>query len=209
MNKLNQIFNRTLISTLFLFTMGSFAHGSEDYTTTVKVNGIELNQAISAVQVDKLLGKNNQKITKEYAECTGNYEYSTSTPSGKDLKFEIFAEDNPQIKSDSFYKNKQNFQQLGTTKGRVWLAWSNSQNINDSIFVNNQAITHQYTLNQFKKDFPNSAKNGTDVLILTSAEAKQYLKKPTEFEIGYTAYIHFDFKNGKLNKLEINQGMAC
>lgn len=50
MNKLNQIFNRTLISTLFLFTMGSFAHGSEDYTTTVKVNGIELNQAISAVR---------------------------------------------------------------------------------------------------------------------------------------------------------------
>ncbi|KAF1026554.1 MAG: hypothetical protein GAK29_01173 [Acinetobacter bereziniae] len=75
MNKFSQRLNRTLIPTLFLFTMGSFAHGSEDYTTTVKVNGIELNQALSAEQVDKLLGKNSQKITKEYAECSGNYVY--------------------------------------------------------------------------------------------------------------------------------------
>lgn len=209
MNKFSQRLNRTLIPTLFLFTMGSFAHGSEDYTTTVKVNGIELNQALSAEQVDKLLEKNSQKITKEYAECSGNYEYSTSTQSGKKLKFEIFAEDNPQIKNNSFYKSKNNFQQLGTTKGRVWLDWSNTQNISDSILINNKPITNQYTLLQFKKDFPNSAKNGHHVLILTASEVKQYLKKPSEFEIGYTAYVNFTFKNGKLNKLEINQAIAC
>lgn len=209
MNPTRQIINRTISAVLVLFSTISFAYDSEDYTTTVKVNGIELNQALSAAQVEKLLGKNSQKITKEYAECTGNYEYSTSIPSGKNLTFEIFAEDNPQIKSDSFYKGKQNFQQLGTTKGRVWLSWSNSQHMNDSILVNNKVITPQYTLNQFKKDFPNSAKNGTNVLILTPAEARQYLKNPSEFEIGYTAYVNFDFKNGKLNKLAINRGMAC
>ena len=64
-------------------------------------------------------------------------------------------------------------------------------------------------MNQFKKDFPNSAKIGTSVLILTASEAKEFLKNPAEFETGYRSYVDFSFKNGKLSKLEINQGMAC
>ena len=123
--------------------------------------------------------------------------------------FEIYSEDNPQIKSETFYKGKNNFQQLGTTKGRVWLSWSNAPAITDTILINNKPITNLYSMNQFKKDFPNSAKTGTSVLILTASEAKEFLKNPAEFETGYRSYVDFSFKNGKLSKLEINQGMAC
>ncbi len=46
-------------------------------------------------------------------DCTGNTEFHTSTQA-KFLRFEIYAEDNPQIKNESFYKNKNSFcTQLG------------------------------------------------------------------------------------------------
>lgn len=202
-------FTQTIASLLLMLPICSFAQASDDYTTTVKVNGVELNQALSATQIEKLLGNTSQKTIKAFSECSGNYEYSSSTASGKKLMFEIYSEDNPQIKSNSFYKTKNNFQQLGTTKGRVWLSWTNAPAITDTILINNKPITNLYSINQFKKDFPNSAKTGTSVLILTASEAKEFLKNPAEFEAGYLAYVNFNFKNGKLNKLEINQGMAC
>ncbi|MFW1737087.1 hypothetical protein ACG94V_08445 [Acinetobacter sp. ULE_I001] len=202
-------FTQTIASLLLLLPICSFAQASDDYTTTVKVNGVELNQALSATQIEKLLGNTSQKTIKAFSECSGNYEYSSSTASGKKLMFEIYSEDNPQIKSNSFYKTKNNFQQLGTTKGRVWLSWTNAPAITDTILINNKPITNLYSINQFKKDFPNSAKTGTSVLILTASEAKEFLKNPAEFEAGYLAYVNFNFKNGKLSKLEINQGMAC
>ncbi|MFW2095962.1 hypothetical protein ACG9ZL_06950 [Acinetobacter sp. ULE_I057] len=202
-------FTQTIASLLLMLPICSFAQASDDYTTTVKVNGVELNQALSATQIEKLLGNTSQKTIKAFSECSGNYEYSSSTASGKKLMFEIYSEDNPQIKSNSFYKTKNNFQQLGTTKGRVWLSWTNAPAITDTILINNKPITNLYSINQFKKDFPNSAKTGTSVLILTASEAKEFLKNPAEFEAGYIAYVNFNFKNGKLSKLEINQGMAC
>ncbi|WP_336954442.1 hypothetical protein [Acinetobacter sp. AS167] len=202
-------FTQTIASLLLMLPICSFAQASDDYTTTVKVNGVELNQALSATQIEKLLGNTSQKTIKAFSECSGNYEYSSSTASGKKLMFEIYSEDNPQIKSNSFYKTKNNFQQLGTTKGRVWLSWTNAPAITDTILINNKPITNLYSINQFKKDFPNSAKTGTSVLILTASEAKEFLKNPAEFEAGYLAYVNFNFKNGKLSKLEFNQGMAC
>ncbi|MBP2546514.1 hypothetical protein [Acinetobacter guillouiae] len=203
-------FTQTIAPLLLILPICSFAaQHPEDYTTTVKVNGVELNQAVSATQIEKLLGKTSQNPTKAFSECTGNYEYSSSAASGKKLMFEIYSEDNPQIKSDTFYKSKNTFQQLGTTKGRVWLSWSNAPAITDTILINNKPITNLYSMNQFKKDFPNSAKIGTSVLILTASEAKEFLKNPAEFETGYRSYVDFSFKNGKLSKLEINQGMAC
>lgn len=169
-------FTQTIASLLLMLPICSFAQASDDYTTTVKVNGVELNQALSATQIEKLLGNTSQKTTKAFSECSGNYEYSSSTASGKKLMFEIYSEDNPQIKSDAFYKSKNTFQQLGTTKGRVWLSWSNAPAITDTILINNKPITNLYSMNQFKKDFPNSAKIGTSVLILTASEAKEFLK---------------------------------
>ncbi|MFW1851879.1 hypothetical protein ACG9XR_15140 [Acinetobacter guillouiae] len=203
-------FTQTIAPLLLMLPICSFAaQHSEDYTTTVKVNGVELNQAVSATQIEKLVGKTSQKPVKTFSECTGNYEYSISTASGKNLTFDIFSEENPQIKSDAFYKSKNTFQQLGTTKGRIWLSWTNAQKMTDTVLINNKPITNLYSINQFKKDFPNSAKTGTHVLMLTVSEAKEFLKNPAEFETGYRSYVDFSFKNGKLSKLEINQGMAC
>lgn len=200
---------KTIVTISLILPISSFAQSTLDYTTSVKVNGIELNQAVPATLVEKLIGKSNSKISKVHSECTGNYEYSTQSTTGKNLKSEIFHQDNPQIKSDSFYKTKNNYQQLGTTKGQVWLSWANAQTMTDTILINNKLVNSQYTLSQFKKDFPNSAKTGTNVLMLNASEAKLYLMKPADFEVGYTAYISFDFKNGKLNKLDINQAIAC
>ena len=187
----------------------TFAQSPIDYTTSVNVNGIELINAVPSTQVAKLMGQTTQKINKQFSECTGNYEYSTSTTTGKNLKFEIYSEDNPQVKSANFYKSKNNFQQLGTTKGMVWLKWSNVQTMTDTVLINKKMINSQYTLSQFKKDFPNSAKTGTNVLMLNASEAKDFLKNPADFEVGHTASIYFGFKNGKLNTFEINQAIAC
>lgn len=202
--------NNFLVSITLSFSTQLFATMPLDYTSSVKVNRIEINKPVPADQIENLLGKSTQKIAKTYSECTGNYEYSSKFPSGKDFKFEIFAEDNPQVKSENFYKTKSNFKELAATKGRVWITWNTTQTLTERVLVNNKPITNLYTLTQFKKDFPNSAKNGdTSVFILSTPEVKQYLKKPTDFEVGYTSFVRFSFKNEKLSKLEINQGIAC
>lgn len=188
----------------------SFAKTKMDYVTSVQVNGIELNKPVSANQIDKIFGKTTQKISKEYSECTANHEYSTVYKDNKQLKFEIFAEDNPLIKSDTYYKTKNNLQQLGTTKGLVWLSWSNATHLTEQVKLNQKTIDAKYTLAQFKKDFPVSANNKNHiVLMLNTTEVKDYLKSPTDFDAGYTSAVYFKFQNGKLASLEINQAIAC
>lgn len=188
----------------------AFAKATMDYVSSIQVNGIELNQPVAANQVDKIFGKTTHKISKEYSECTANHDYSTEYKNNKQLRFEIFAEDNPQIKSATYYETKNNFQQLGKTQGRVWLTWKNAAHLTEKIKANQKPIDSKYTLAQFKKDFPISAKNNINVvLILNTAEAKDYLKNPADFDVGYTSAIYFKFNNGKLESLEINQGIAC
>lgn len=112
--------------------------------------------------------------------------------------------------TDQFYKNKSNFQQLGTTKGNVWLTLNHFNHSKDEIWVGKKKVDAAYTATRFKQDFPNSARNKINaVLLLNQKENQIYLKKPDEFEPGYTAAIQFHFKNGKLIKLEINQAIAC
>ena len=188
----------------------SFAKTSMDYVTSVQVNGIEINKPVSANQVDKIFGKTTQKTAKEYSECTGNYEYSTQYKNNKQLKFEVFGEDNPQIKSDEYYKTKNNFQQLNSTKGRVWLSWSNAAHLTEQLKLNQKTIDSQYTLAQFKKDFPVSASNKNHVvLMLNASDVKNYLKNPTDFDAAYTSALYFKFQKGQLASLEIGQGIAC
>ena len=61
-----------------------------DYVTSVKVNQVELNAPVTANQVSQLLAPPNGKTSKQYVECTGNYEYSITSTQPKILKFEIF-----------------------------------------------------------------------------------------------------------------------
>ncbi|QIO10345.1 hypothetical protein G8D99_05555 [Acinetobacter lanii] len=207
------IINKCLytVATLSIFTASYlYAAIPFDYVNSVKVNGVELNQALSAQKVESLLNNKVQKVKKEFSECSGNYEFSTQTSDQKTLKFEIFSEDNPSIQSDQFYKNKSNFQQLGTTKGNVWLTLNHFNHSKDEIWVGKKKVDASYSVARFKQDFPNSAKNKINaVLLLNQKENQIYLNKPDEFELGYTAAIQFHFKNGKLTKLEINQAIAC
>lgn len=209
-DKTMKIITSSVIAFTLILPTYSFAKTTMDYVTSVQVNGIELSKPVSANQVDKIFGKTIQKISKEYSECTANHEYSTAFNHHKQLKFEIFAEDNPQIKSDAYYKTKNNFQQLSTTKGRVWLSWSNATHLTEQLKLNQKTIDAKYTLAQFKKDFPISANNKNNiVLMLNASEAKHYLKNPTDFDAAYTSALYFKFQNGKLASLEINQGIAC
>ena len=205
---------KIITSSFLLFTLilpcYAFAKATMDYVSSIQVNGIEINKPVAANQVDKIFGKTTHKISKEYSECTANYDYSTEYKNNKQLRFEVFAEDNPQIKSATFYETKNNFQQLGTTQGRVWLTWKNARHLTENIKLNQKQIDFKYTSAQFKKDFPISAKNNnTVVLILNASEIKNYLKNPTDFDAGYTSALYFKFNNGKLECLEINQGIAC
>lgn len=187
---------------------------SYNYVTSIKVNRIELNAPVSADQINKLVKTESTKTNKIYAECTGNYEYSLNASPNKTLKFEIFAEDNPQIKNEQFYQDKSNFKQLRQTKGRVWLTWNNSKDMNEKIVANNIQITPQYTLKQFKQDFKHSAqsmnpKGDAQVLILEVEQVKEFMKHPEDFSPPYTAYLNFSFKNGKLAQFSIQQALAC
>lgn len=185
-----------------------------DYVTSVKVNQVELNAPVTAHQVSQLLAQSNGKVSKQYAECTGNYEYSTANAQPKTLKFEIFNEDNPKIQAEKFYKDKANFKQLGQIKGRVWLDWKSTQAMSENIRVQNIQITPNYTLQQFKQDFKYSAhgmaaSGEAQVLLLQPSEIKAFLKEPQDFAPPYTAYLNFGFKNGRLNSFAIQQAVAC
>lgn len=208
--KINPIL-MSLCSVSFL----GYAHAADyDYVTSVQVNQIELNAAVSAEQVSQLIKVGNAKTQKVYSECTGNYEYSLKPTLSKTLSFEIFAEDNPQIKDAQFYQNKKSVQQLGQTKGRVWLNWNNTQEMNEKIVADNIQITAHYTLQQFQQDFKHSAQalspsGEAQVLILERNQVNEFIKHPQDFSPPYTASLNFSFKNGKLVKFGIQQALAC
>lgn len=204
-----------LLFTLSLLPIVSYAHSNTyNYVISVKVNNIELNAPISAHQASQLLNSFNGKISKEYAECTGNYEYSVIQASNKLLKFEIFSEDNPKLQAKKFYQDKVNFKQLGPTRGRVWLDWKSTQAMSENVRVQNIQVTPNYTLKQFKQDFKQSAQGlnasgEAQVLLLQPNEVKAFLKEPQDFSPPYTAYLNFGFKNGKLHSFALQQAVAC
>jgi len=123
-----------------------------DHISSIKVNGIELASPVPASQANALLNKTPTQLKYEYSECTGNTEFSAQTKE-KYLKFEIFSEDNPQVKNNQFYKNKNSFSQLGQTKGNIWLEWDQAKKITDKIQIGQKIITAQYSFQQFKKDY--------------------------------------------------------
>ena len=161
----------TLLISLSLLPMLSHAASNPyHYVTSVKVTQVELNASVTAHPVSELLAPPNGITSKQYAECTGNYEYSITSAQPKTLKFEIFNEDNSKIQAEKFYKDKASFKQLGQTKGRVWLDWKNAQAMSENIRVQNIQITPNYTLQQFKQDFKYSAQG-----MVASGEAQVLL----------------------------------
>lgn len=206
---------KTMLMSLCVLSTASYANTiSYNYVTSVKVNQIELNAAVSADQVNKLIKTGKTEIHKVYSECTGNYEYSLNPSPNKTLKFEIFTEDNPKIKAEQFYQNKSSFKQLGQTQGRIWMTWNNTKDMSENIFVQNIHISPQYSLQQFKQDFKHSARSinpsgEAQVLILENNQAQAYLNHPQEFSPPYTAYLNFQFKNGKLAQFAIQQALGC
>ncbi|MCU4327734.1 hypothetical protein JW980_06025 [Acinetobacter johnsonii] len=202
-----------LISLSLLPILSHAASNPYNYVTSVKVNQVELNASVTPNQVSQLLAPPNGKTSKQYAKCTGNYEYSITTAQPKTLKFEIFSEDNPKIQAEEFYKDKANFKQLGQIKGRVWLNWESTQGMSENIRVQNIQVTQNYTLQQFKQDFKYSAQGmaasgEAQVLLLQLNEIKAFLKKPQDFAPPYTAYLNFGFKNGRLSNFALQQAVA-
>lgn len=98
--------NTILMSLCVLSTISHANAISYNYVTSIKVNQIELNAPVSADQINKLVKTESTKTHRTYSECTGNYEYSLNPSSNQALTFEIYAEDNPQIKNEQFYQDK-------------------------------------------------------------------------------------------------------
>ena len=189
------------------------ASAQPNYVSSIKLNSIELASPVAAHQLRQVLGALPEKVQQQYAGCTGNYEYSAQTAE-KALKFEVFAEDNPQVKSESIYKQSHSFQQLGAIKGRVWLSMNFGKNPQEHIMLDGKKLSQPYSLAQFQKDFPQSAQGlkpnskGT-VLIVLPAELKNYRQHPADFAAPYAAHLAFQFAGGTLRKLEVNQNIAC
>ncbi|WP_228198719.1 MULTISPECIES: hypothetical protein [Acinetobacter] len=207
-----QLFPALIIGSTICTTI-SASIADYNYVTSIQVNGEDLASPVTAAKANVLIGKNPVRLKYEYSDCTGNTEFHASTQA-KFLRFEIYAEDNPQIKNESFYKNKNSFTQLGQTKGKVWMEWSNSSQIYDKIQMGQISITPRYTFQQFQKDFPKSAKlaNSNEiayVILLPPQKAKRVLKEPQNYDLPYISNLAFNFKNGKLSAFSINQGVAC
>lgn len=208
----HSLFSTIIISSI-IHTTASASIAGYDHVTSVKVNGVDLASPVAAAKADALINKNPVKLKYKYSECTGNTEFHV-TSKGKFLKFEIYAEDNPQVKNDSFYKNKNSFAQLGQTKGVVWMEWDNSTQIRDKIQIGQKYLTSQYNFQRFVKDFPKSAKLANPnevayVILLSPAHAKSVLKEPQNYDLPYIGNLAFNFKNGKLTAFSVNQGIAC
>ena len=202
-----------LCSVLFISSTASASIAHYDYVTSVNVNGINVLQAVTATQASQLLSQSPSKLTKQYSECTGNYEFSAKS-GAKSLTFEIYADENPHIKNDQYYKNKANFAALAPSKGHVWLDWKPAQTISDQITIGSKKVSPGYTLQQFKTDFPKSAQSASTngigyVLMLQAKDVKAALKDPENYDVPYTANTAFTFKNGKLVQLSIQQDIAC
>lgn len=45
--------------------------------------------------------------------------------------------------------------------------------------------------------------------MLETNQVKKFLKNTSEFEPPYTPSVQFEFKNGVLSSLRINQALAC
>ena len=76
-----------LISLSLLPILSHAASNPYNYVTSVKVNQVELNASVTPNQVSQLLAPPNGKTSKQYAKCTGNYEYSITTAQPKTLKW--------------------------------------------------------------------------------------------------------------------------
>ncbi len=198
-----QIFRLTFFTTEILITSAASASIADyDYVTSIKVNDVDLALPLPASKANALISKNPVKLKYEYSECTGNTEFHV-TSKGKFLKFEIYAEDNPQVKNDSFYKNKSSFAQLGQTKGDVWMEWDKSTQIRDKIQIGSKHLISQYDYQQFVKDFTKSAKLANPneiayVILLSPTHAKCVLKEPHNYDLPYIGNLLFNFKNSKL-----------
>lgn len=203
--------NQNRMASIYFLTISTQLFASNyDYTTSVRVNDIELNQLVAAKDIAKIITAKPLAFKKVYSECTNNYEYTNTYNQAKVLTYEIYSEDNPKIQFDRFYKTKSNYTQLENTQGRVWLDWNNIKAINEKIQINTIFLKPEYTLSQFKKDFPISGKNKDyRVLILETNQLKKFLKNASEFEPPYTPSIQFEFKNGLLLSLRINQAISC
>lgn len=201
---------KVLFGTLGI-ALSTFASAtSYNYSTSVRVNGIELNKLVSADLLPRLVSVKPQKFEKFFSSCTGKHEFNTLYRDNSSLKFEVDAEDNPEIKDQNFFKNKFNYLQLGGTKGRVSINWTDPAQMTQRIVISNLVIDSQYSLNEFRRDFPISGRNpNTTVLLLDRSEVPKFIKDNSEFEPPYTANIKFNFKAGKISSLEINQAVGC
>lgn len=94
------------------------------------------------------------------------------------------------------------------------MEWDNATQIRDKIQIGQKNLTSQYNFQQFKKDFPKSAKSASQnevayVILLSPAHAKSVLKEPQNYDLPYIGNLAFNFKNGKLTAFSVNQGIAC
>ncbi|UIJ74547.1 hypothetical protein [Acinetobacter sp. SH20PTE14] len=94
------------------------------------------------------------------------------------------------------------------------MEWDKSTQICDKIQIRQKILTSQYNFLQFKKDFPKSAKSANPnevayVILLSPTHAKSVLKEPQNYDLLYIGNLAFNFKNGKLIALSVNQGIAC
>lgn len=195
-----------------------------DYTTSAKLNGIELlgqERFFSYEEAQTLFGNDGKITGAVFSECTSNFDLDISYPEKNiRVRLEYFPEHNPDFdKAEKFSLENPNVANL-PSKASLWVDWDDMQFLTQTLQIGSLTVTPDLTFETFKQHFPESAKSDisaeneppTYVVYLASPE---YIK---EFEgniqqlfdgPAYSMNVQLTFYEGKLYKISLWQGIAC
>ncbi|MDR3323768.1 MAG: hypothetical protein LBS89_06160 [Zoogloeaceae bacterium] len=181
-----------------------------NHVTSVQVNGLDAFDAVTMSQWLRAFGTKGVTQSVDFSECTANYEVEVRYPD-KEIRLEVFPEDNPNIDLEKVFAAKDDRYRKHSLKARLWINWDDMAKFRDSLSVDGHLIGPNLTFAEFQKMFPLSAKQqNPDFAVSEDAQIYALIAGgQTAEEAAYGDALLFEFKNGKLFKLAIWQGIAC
>ncbi|MDR3159091.1 MAG: hypothetical protein LBU11_08820 [Zoogloeaceae bacterium] len=194
----------------------AWAEGAQaNHVTSVKVNGLDVFQAVSMKEWQKAFGAGVTAENAQFMQCTGNYEINVRYPD-KNIRLEFFSEDNPDFDMEKILTKKNDAYRKSSLKAQLWIYWEDMAQFKDEVIVEGQIIPAQMTFAEFQKRFPLSAqrKVGDDglefVVIFGTIPKDENEETPDDFEAWpYGSALVFGFREGKLFRLTVWSGIAC
>jgi hypothetical protein len=204
---------RLLVICAFFCALPVRAGEGLDHVTSVKVNGLEAARAVTPPEWHKALGAGGVAQAAELIECTGNMEIEARYPE-KRVRLEFFPEENPGFDLEKIQAGKKDAWRQLPLKARLWIYWEDMTRFRDKVLVDGKLIGAELSFAEFARRFPGSAKRETPnvetppgvkayVTLLGEGDAEEEMEWP------YAPALLFEFREGKLFRLTLWNGIAC